>query len=142
MTYDRAEFDEFWDDWLDVNRRAQDSGDWGVMADFYEPDASYGWSHSPTDQFMANGREEIRDLALGTEMLGFQGWIYPYQTVLFDDRSGQAFGPWRQLTPFASPAESPTRSRDWAAAGFSTAVAAAGPGNATSSTSEWPPPQC
>ncbi len=66
------------------------------MADFYEPDATYGWSYSPTDQFMANGRDEIRDLALGTEMLGFQGWIYPYQTVLFDDRSGQAFGLWRQ----------------------------------------------
>ncbi len=29
MTYDRGEFDEFWEAWLEVNRRAQDSGDWG-----------------------------------------------------------------------------------------------------------------
>jgi hypothetical protein len=107
MAFDRANFDAFWDDWLDINRRAQEAGDWGIMASFYEPDASYGWSYSPTDHFMANGRDEIRDLALGTEMLGFQGWIYPYQGVIFDDRSGQAFGLWRQLTTFKSPSGEP-----------------------------------
>jgi hypothetical protein len=78
-----------------------------IMASFYEPDASYGWSYSPTDHFMANGRDEIRDLALGTEMLGFQGWIYPYQGVIFYDRSGQALGLWRQLTTFHSPSGEP-----------------------------------
>lgn len=107
MTYKRAEFDAFWQDWLNINRRAQETGDWGIMAAFYEPDATYGWSYSPTDQFMANGRDEIRDLALGTEMLGFQGWIYPYQAVLFDERSGQAFGMWRQLSTFNSPTGEP-----------------------------------
>ncbi len=107
MTYARPDFDAFWDDWLEINRRAQESGDWGIMATFYEPDATYGWSYSPTDHFMANGRSEIRDLALGTEMLGFQGWIYPYQTVLFDERTGQAFGMWRQLTTFNSPSGEP-----------------------------------
>lgn len=107
MPYDRAEFDEFWQDWLDINRTAQRTGDWTVMASFYEPEATYGWSYSPTDHFMANGRDEIRDLALGTEMLGFQGWIYPYQAVIFDDRTGQAFGLWRQLSTFDSPAAKP-----------------------------------
>jgi hypothetical protein len=107
MAFDRANFDAFWDAWLDINRRAQETRDWGIMASFYEPDASYGWSYSPTDHFMANGRDEIRDLALGTEMLGFQGWIYPYQGVIFDDRSGQAFGLWRQLTTFKSPSGEP-----------------------------------
>lgn len=32
MPYDRAEFDEFWQDWLDINRTAQRIGDWTVMA--------------------------------------------------------------------------------------------------------------
>lgn len=107
MAFDSDDFDGFWNDWLEINRQAQHTGHWGLMASFYEPDASYGWSYSPTDHFMANGREEIRDLALGTEMLGFQGWIYPYQGVIFDERTGQAFGLWRQLTTFNSPAGKP-----------------------------------
>lgn len=73
------------------------------MADFYEPAATYGYSYSADDQYMNVGREEIRAGVLGLEMLGFQGWIYPYQAVIFDDRSGQAFGFWRQLTTFDGP---------------------------------------
>lgn len=103
MPYNRQEIEEFWQSWLDINRRAEELGDWGVMADHYEPDATYGWSYSPTDHFMANGREEIRNLALGTEMLGFQGWRYPYQAVILDDQTGHVFGLWRQLTKFESP---------------------------------------
>ncbi len=95
---DRAELDDFWQRWLDANRKAQDAGDWGILAEFYAPDASYGWSYSPTDHFMAVGREEIRDYALGTEMLGFQGWVYPYQAAVIDDRSGFVVGFWRQRT--------------------------------------------
>ena len=37
------------------------------------------------------------------EMLGFQGWVYPYQSIIFDERSGQAFGFWRQLSTFHAP---------------------------------------
>lgn len=103
MAYDRTDFDVFWGEWIEANRKAQDSGDWTMLADFYALEATYGWSYSATDHFMANGRAEIRDLALGTEMLGFQGWVYPYQAVLFDDTTGQAFGLWRQLSTFTAP---------------------------------------
>jgi hypothetical protein len=104
MAFDRAELDEFWQRWLDANRKAQDAGDWSILAEFYTPAASYGWSYSPTDHFMANGRDEIRKYALGTEMLGFQGWIYPYQAAVVDDRTGMVVGFWRQLTAaFAAP---------------------------------------
>jgi hypothetical protein len=106
--FDRAELDEFWQRWLDGNRTAQDAGDWTALAEFYTSDASYGWSYSPTDHFMANGRHEIRDYALGTEMLGFQGWIYPYQSAVIDERSGMVVGFWRQRSAaLADPAGRP-----------------------------------
>lgn len=107
MTFDRAEMDEFWQSWLEINRRAQELGDWGVMAGHYAEDATYGWSYSATDQFMAKGREEIRELALGTEMLGFQGWIYPYQAAVIDENSGQVVGFWRQRSTFPDPSGQP-----------------------------------
>jgi hypothetical protein len=106
--FDRAELDDFWQHWLDGNRKAQDTGDWTILAEFYTADATYGWSYSPTDHFMADGRDEIRDLALGTEMLGFQGWIYPYQSAVIDDRSGMVVGFWRQMTSaFTDPTGTP-----------------------------------
>ena len=105
--FDRADLEDFWQSWLDGNRKAQELGDWSMLADFYAADASYGWSYTPTDHFMASGRDEIRDLALGTEMLGFQGWIYPYQASVIDDRAGMVVGFWRQITTFDSPAGEP-----------------------------------
>ena len=35
------------------------------MADMYTEDATYGWNSGPTSEFMAVGRDEIRDIALG-----------------------------------------------------------------------------
>ncbi|MGV9408976.1 nuclear transport factor 2 family protein [Nocardia sp. NPDC003693] len=107
MSFDRAELESFWQSWLEINRRAQELGDWSVMADHYEPDASYGWSYSATDQFMATGRDEIRELALGTEMLGFQGWVYPYQSAVIDEQNGQVVGFWRQRSTFTDPSGAP-----------------------------------
>jgi hypothetical protein len=105
--YDRAELDAFWQAWLDGNRAAQERGDWSGLASFYAPDASYGWSYTPTDFFMATGRDEIRALALGTEMLGFQGWTYPYQAAVIDERSGMVVGFWRQISSFPGPSGEP-----------------------------------
>lgn len=142
MAFDREDFDTFWQDWLEINREAQRLGDWGIMADFYEPDATYGYTYSAEDQYMNVGREEIRAGVLGLEMLGFQGWIYPYQAVIFDDRSGQAFGLWRQLTTFNAPDGQPYEIKGLGAAGSSTAANAVGRGSATCSTSGSPPPPC
>jgi hypothetical protein len=103
MAFDRDDFDVFWQKWLEINWEAERTGDWGIMADFYEEDATYGYTYGANDQYMNVGREEIRAGVLGLEMLGFQGWIYPYQSVIFDDRTGQAFGFWRQLSTFDGP---------------------------------------
>jgi hypothetical protein len=46
---------------------------------------------------MAVGRDQIRDIALGLEMGGLDGWVYPYQEVLIDERKGQVIGIWKQI---------------------------------------------
>ena len=46
---------------------------------------------------MAVGRDEIRDLALSQEMEGLNGWIYPYQTWVIDEKTGDMIGLWKQV---------------------------------------------
>jgi hypothetical protein len=95
--FPREEMEEMVQRWLDANRRCEGSRDWRPMADMYTEDATYGWNVGPNDEFMAVGREEIRELALGLEMRGLEGWSYPYQRVLVDDRQGEVLGLWKQV---------------------------------------------
>ena len=67
------------------------------MADCYTEDATYGWNFGPKEHFMAVGRDEIRDIALGLEMGGLDGWQYPYEEILIDEAKGQVVGFWRQI---------------------------------------------
>src|SRR5579864_960678 len=83
--------------WLEANRQAQEAGDWRPMADLYTEDATYGWNLGPREEFMAVGRAEIRDVALGLEMGGLDGWVYPYQEMLIDERRGHVVGFWKQV---------------------------------------------
>jgi hypothetical protein len=92
----REQIDELWQRWLSANRDAERSGDWGLLADFYAEDASYGWMYTPDEHFMAMGREEIRRYALGTEMQGLDGWHYDYVCTVVDDRADMVVGFWRQ----------------------------------------------
>ena len=46
---------------------------------------------------MVVGREEIREIALGLEMAGLEGWTYPYQKVLIDEQQGEILGLWKQV---------------------------------------------
>ncbi len=95
--FPREELEEMVQRWLDANRRAEKAGDWRPMAEMYTEDATYGWNYGPTTDFMAIGRDEIRDIALGLEMGGLDGWTYPYEEILIDDRKGQVLGVWRQV---------------------------------------------
>ncbi|HEX7521085.1 MAG TPA: nuclear transport factor 2 family protein [Acidimicrobiia bacterium] len=95
--FPREEMEEMVERWLEANRRAEETGDWKPMADMYTPDATYGWNFGPAEEFMAVGREEIREIALGLEMAGLDGWNYPYVEILIDDRKGQVLGLWKQL---------------------------------------------
>jgi len=92
----RAEIEEFWDSWLAVNREAERIGDWRIMAEHYAVDATYGWMYSPDEQFMAVGRDQIRDYAIGIEMDGLDGWHYDYQATVIDEKNAMVVGFWKQ----------------------------------------------
>ena len=95
--YTRSEMEDMVERWLQANRDAEAAGDWKPMADLYTEDATYGWNFGPKEHFMAVGREEIRELALGLEMGGLDGWQYPYEEILIDEVKGQVVGFWRQV---------------------------------------------
>ena len=73
------------------------SGDWNAWADLFTEDATYGWNLGPKGNFMCVGRDEIRDIALAQEMGGLDGWTYPYQEVLIDEKKAQVIGLWKQI---------------------------------------------
>jgi hypothetical protein len=95
--FERAEMEEMVERWLAANRDCEAAGDWAPLAEMYTPGANYGWNYGPDTEFMAVGRDEIRDLALGTEMGGLDGWTYPYEEILIDERKGFVVGFWRQI---------------------------------------------
>lgn len=94
--HDRARIEAFWQRWLDANAAAERDDDWTTIADFYAEDATYGWMYHPDEHFMAVGREQIRDLALGVEMEGMDGWTYEYVATVIDDTTGMIVGFWKQ----------------------------------------------
>ncbi|GAB3264436.1 hypothetical protein [Nocardioides dilutus] len=96
MSLTRDEIEEFWATWLEVNRRAEKSGDWRVMAEWYAEDATYGWMYSVDEHFMAVGRDQIRDYAIGIEMDGLDGWHYDYQATVIDEKNAMIVGFWKQ----------------------------------------------
>jgi hypothetical protein len=101
--YPYEELAEMVERWLEANRRAEADQDWRPMAELYTEDATYGWNLGPNEEFMVVGRDEIRDVALGLEMDGLQGWRYPYQKVLIDPVHGEVIGLWRQIADATRP---------------------------------------
>lgn len=97
MPFPREELEQMVQRWLDTNKKCEQLGDWTLLADLFTEDATYGWNLGPRETFMAVGRDEIRDYALGREMGGLDGWTYPYQEVLIDERKAQVIGLWKQI---------------------------------------------
>jgi len=95
--FKREELDEWVQSWLQANKDCEKGGDWKPLADFYAPEATYGWNIGPKEDVMCVGIDEIRDIALGLEMEGLENWQYPYQKVLIDDRLGEIVGFWKQV---------------------------------------------
>ena len=60
--YPCAELEEMVERWLGANRAGEAKKDWRHMADLYTEDATYGWNVGPNDEFMAVGRDEIREI--------------------------------------------------------------------------------
>lgn len=101
--FPREELEEMVRRWVDGNNRAAGSGDWSHMAGFYTDDALYSWNNGSKWEFVARGRDQIRDWAFGTEMAGLEHWTYPYVKVLIDDAQGEVLGFWRQIAPVERP---------------------------------------
>jgi hypothetical protein len=106
-SYPREELEEMVERWLEANRRAEKAGDWQPMAELYTDDAEYSWNTGPNERFMARGREQIREWALGTEMQGLDGWNYPYMKVLIDEKQGEVVGFWKQVADARRPDGTP-----------------------------------
>lgn len=103
--YPRDELEDVVHRWLQANRTAERRGDWTLLADFYTDDATYGWNVGPNEDVMCVGIDEIRDIALGQEMDGLQGWRYPFQRVVIDEKQGEVVGFWKQVATDANGAE-------------------------------------
>ena len=107
-SYPRSELEETMQLWLELNRKCEEELNWLPLAEMFTEDATYGWNVGPNDEFMAVGREQIREYAVGLEMEGLGGWTYPYMRILIDEVQGEIQGgrqplrdrrPGRQLVP-------------------------------------------
>lgn len=99
-TFSRDELQRTMDGWLEANRLAERHGDWiTYLGPFYTDDAVYRWNVGPNEEFVARGRKEIEEVAIGYQMKGFEGWSYPYEKVLIDEKLGEMVAFWRQVAP-------------------------------------------
>ena len=98
--YPRQELEAMVERWLAANKQSETEGNWiknlGAM---YAEDAEYSWNMGPNREFVARGRKEIEDWALGAHMEGFERWRYPYDRIIIDEQQGEVIGIWRQVAP-------------------------------------------
>lgn len=98
--YPRHELETMVERWLAANKHSEQEGNWtrnlGAM---YTEDAEYSWNMGPNQEFIARGRQEIEDWALGAHMEGLEKWRYPYDHILIDEKRGEVIGIWRQVAP-------------------------------------------
>jgi hypothetical protein len=99
MPFLREEMEEMMRRWTLAHKDAQAVGDWKPMAEFYTENAEYTWNLGPNEDFVARGRSQIRDWCFGTEMEGLEGWEYPYDAVLIDEKRGEVVAFLRQVGP-------------------------------------------
>lgn len=100
-SYPRAELEEMVAKWLAANIEAEKQGDWTThLGPLYTEDATYSWNIGPNEEFVANGRKEICDVALGYQMKGFEQWQYPYHDIIIDEQRGTVIGFWKQIAPY------------------------------------------
>jgi hypothetical protein len=102
-SYPRRELEETMQRWLDLNKTCEEELNWLPLADMFTEDATYGWNVGPNDEFMAVGRDQIREYAVGLEMAGLGGWTYPYMRILIDEQQGEILGLWKQVADATRP---------------------------------------
>lgn len=100
-SFSREEMEEMVRRWLAACEEAEKlGGDWTTaLAPFYHENATYEWNIGPHENFKANNKKEILDLAVGYQMVGFEKWSYPYHDIIIDEKRGTVLGFWRQISP-------------------------------------------
>ena len=98
--YTRQELEETMDLWMKANEKAEATGDWSYLGELYAPEAEYRWTLGPGEEFVARGKQQIVDWAVGEQMAGLEGWTYPYEEIIIDEKKGMIVGFWRQVSPF------------------------------------------
>lgn len=99
--FSRDEMEEMVARWLQANKDAEQAGNWSKhLGPMYQEDAVYAWNIGPNEEFVAKGRQEISDIALGYQMKGFEEWQYPYHDIIIDEKRGTVIGFWKQRAPF------------------------------------------
>ena len=98
--YPRAELEDMVQRWIAANAESEREGDWiKNLGKMYTDDAEYSWNMGPNREFIAKGRRQIEEWALGVHMEGFEKWRYPYDQILIDEQRGEVIGIWRQVAP-------------------------------------------
>ncbi len=98
--FSRVELEQMVDRWLAANRQAEQEGNWAkYLGALYTDDAEYRWNIGPNEEFVARGRQQIEQWALGVQMEGFEQWRYPYDKILIDEQLGEVVCFWRQVAP-------------------------------------------
>ena len=76
----RALFDR----WIEDNDKCEQERDWSRLTDYYADDAVYQYTMGTGGLRVAHGRDEIRRLVMQRDMVGFEGWTFPYEWVVID----------------------------------------------------------
>ena len=98
--YSREEMEEMVERWIAVNKKAEAEGNWRSLADMFAEDIVYGWE-TPNGKYLFNDRETVRETCVGAAMDPYQGWTYPYDKIVIDEKKGEVFATWWQTPPGA-----------------------------------------
>jgi hypothetical protein len=102
--FPRAELEEMVRRWIVAHDRATELADWrSTLGAYYTDDAEYRWELGPEETGLSRGVKEIREIAIGSLMEGFERWSYPYVRVVIDEVKGEVVGYWKQISPYKRP---------------------------------------
>lgn len=107
FTRTRAEVQSMLDDWLEVNRQAEQTRDWQPLADYYADDAVYQYTIGAFGKRVARGKDEVRKQVMDRDMQGFDGWTFPYERIVVE--GDQVMTKWYCQAPQVRPDGTPYR---------------------------------
>ena len=84
FTHSYDEVRALFDRWIEDNDKSERERDWSRLADYYADDAIYQYTMGTGGLRVARGRDEIRRLVMQRDMMGFDGWTFPYEWVVID----------------------------------------------------------